>query len=499
MADPAAQRVYRAPCPACGAPVVFQSAQATHAVCAYCHSMEVRSGEALQRVGRVAELFDDHSPLQIGAAGRITLDGSAQPFTLIGRVQYLGDAGRWTEWTALLPGGSTGTLSEDNGAYVFTRPVDAPQPLPAAGQFTVGANAVLGGKAYSVAANLRVQVVSAEGELPNRPSLERPSQVVELRSADGEVLAIDYATDPPQAQRGRAVQLPELALSGLKTESAAEDRGVRQFSCPNCGSPISVQLASTRGVTCPQCHHVIDLSSGIGGELKHARQAQRVTPVLALGSTGRFQGESWQLVGFQRRSGSIDGEAFSWDEYLLYQAQRGFQFLVDASDGWSLVRPTTGAPDYAPGASTARYLGQTYRRTDAYAARTDYVEGEFYWPVQVGDRTANTDFTAAGGNGVLSREQSGNEVTWSHGEKLPAAQVKQAFGLGTDLARSGRTDAAPWTPDLSRALIIFAVVMVLLFILLVLMGSCSDSSSGGGSVRGAGGSYGGYSSGGSHK
>ena len=76
MADPAAQRVYRAPCPGCGAPVVFQSAQATHAVCAYCHSMVVRSGEALQRVGRVAELFDDHSPLQIGAAGRITLDAA---------------------------------------------------------------------------------------------------------------------------------------------------------------------------------------------------------------------------------------------------------------------------------------------------------------------------------------------------------------------------------------------------------------------------------------
>ena len=170
---------------------------------------------------------------------------------------------------------------------------------------------------------------------------------------------------------------------------------------------------------------------------------------------------------------------------------------MDASDGWSLVRPTTGAPDYTPGASTARYLGQTYRRTDAYAARTDDVEGEFYWPVQVGDRTDNTDFTGANGNGVLSREQSGNEVTWSHGEKLPAAQVKQAFGLDTQLARSGRADAAPWTPELSRALLIFAVVMITLFILLVLVGSCSERSGGG--VRGAGGSYGGYSSGGSHK
>ena len=497
MADPAAQRVYRAPCPGCGAPVVFQSAQATHAVCAYCHSMVVRSGEALQRVGRVAELFDDHSPLQIGAAGRITLDGSAQPFTLIGRVQYLGDAGRWTEWTALLPGGSTGTLSEDNGAYVFTRPVDVPQPLPAAGQFTVGANAVLGGKAYSVAANLRVQVVSAEGELPNRPSLERPSQMVELRSADGEVLAIDYATDPPQAQRGRAVQLPELALSGLKTESATEDRGVRQFSCPNCGSPISVQLASTQGVTCPQCHHLIDLSGGIGGELKHARQAQRVTPVLALGSMGRFQGESWQLVGFQRRSGSIDGEAFSWDEYLLYQAQRGFQFLVDASDGWSLVRPTTGAPQYKPGAQQASYLGRQYRLTSSYQAETTYVAGEFYWPVVRGQKTGNSDFAAVNGRGILSREQTPGEITWSHGSRIDSSAVAQAFKLGDKAGLFRRQDAGPVAAASGIGCGTLILVLFILFVLLVLMSNCSGSPGGG--VRSSGGSFGGYSSGGGHK
>ena len=497
MADPGAQRAYRAPCPGCGAPVVFQSAQATQAVCAYCHSMVVRSGDALQRVGRVAELFDDHSPLQIGASGRIVLDGAAQPFTLIGRVQYLGDAGRWTEWTAMLSDGSTGTLSEDNGAYVFTRPVDLPPPIPGAGHFVVGDTAVLGGQSYSVAANLRVQVVSAEGELPNRAPLDRPFQVVELRHTDGEVLAIDYATDPPEAQRGRAVQLPGLAISGLQAESVKEDGSARQFSCPNCGSPVSVQLSSTLGVTCPQCHHVIDLSSGIGGQLKHARQAQTVKPVIALGSVGQFQGQSWQVVGFQRRTGVIDDESFDWDEYLLYNAERGFQFLVDSSDGWSLVRPTVGAPTYRKGARTTRYLYKTYLRADSYPARTVYVEGEFYWPVKVGDRTEHVDFTAAGGPGLLSREQSGNEVTWSHGERLSAAQVGEAFGLSEQLARSGRGDAAPWTPDMTRAVFILVVVMVALFILIALLGSCSESSGGG--VRGAGGSYGGYSSGGSHK
>jgi hypothetical protein len=86
----------------------------------------VRSGEVLQRIGKMAELFDDHSPLQLGAAGRI--DG--QGFTLIGRLQYQGGEGRWAEWNALLQDGSTATLGEDNGAYVFTREAAVPDALP---------------------------------------------------------------------------------------------------------------------------------------------------------------------------------------------------------------------------------------------------------------------------------------------------------------------------------------------------------------------------------
>ena len=44
----------------------------------------------------MAELFDDHSPLQLGAGGRIALDGGEPAFTLIGRLQYKSEAGVWT-------------------------------------------------------------------------------------------------------------------------------------------------------------------------------------------------------------------------------------------------------------------------------------------------------------------------------------------------------------------------------------------------------------------
>ena len=59
------ERVYRAPCPGCGAPVEFRSAQSTHAVCSFCRSTVVRDGDTLSRIGKMAELFEDHSPLQL--------------------------------------------------------------------------------------------------------------------------------------------------------------------------------------------------------------------------------------------------------------------------------------------------------------------------------------------------------------------------------------------------------------------------------------------------
>ncbi len=110
--------------PQCGAPVDFASAASAFAVCSFCRSSVVREGDALRRIGQSAELFDDHSPLQLGASGRY--QGAA--FTLVGRLQYRYAEGTWNEWHALFDrGGEPGKsawLSEDNGRYVMA--FDAP-------------------------------------------------------------------------------------------------------------------------------------------------------------------------------------------------------------------------------------------------------------------------------------------------------------------------------------------------------------------------------------
>ena len=52
----------------------------------------------------------------------------------------------------------------------------------------------------------------AQGELPHLPPLGVPFAMVELRSADGEVLSIDYGAPVPAILRGHAVLLDELQL-----------------------------------------------------------------------------------------------------------------------------------------------------------------------------------------------------------------------------------------------------------------------------------------------
>ena len=44
-----------------------------------------------------------------------------------------------------------------------------------------------------------------------------------------------------------------LAMVFLRDESAREEKG-RQFSCPNCGAPVAVQLATSKSITCAACH-----------------------------------------------------------------------------------------------------------------------------------------------------------------------------------------------------------------------------------------------------
>jgi DNA-directed RNA polymerase subunit RPC12/RpoP len=503
------QRSYQAACPGCGAPVDFLSAQSSHAICAYCQSLVLRQGEVLKRIGKMAELFDDHSPLQLQSAG--TWNG--QTFVLVGRLQYQYAEGSWTEWQALLQDGSSAWLAEDNGAYVFSLVQPQTSDLPVAEHLRLGATTAINGQSFVVAASQSVALQSAQGELAHLPPLGVPFAMVELRSQSGdsagqaEVLSIDYGSTPPTLSRGQAVRLEDLRLSGLRAASTKEEPG-RQFSCPQCGAALRLQLAATQSMTCSSCHSLIDVSQGLGGELRHASQDEPVQPLIALGSTATLQGAQWQVVGWQHRMGAAPSEPdehFGWDEYLLFNSRRGFCFLVDSSAGWSLVKPATGAPVVSSNGQSASYLGTRYALKESYQAETNYVLGEFYWQVKRGQQTSNRDY--AQGKSLLSLEQSAQELSWSVGSAIASEVVVQAFGLQDKKDLLQRRDVKPFAASGAFWLRPDFWVFVVIVLIMLSASTCSsrcdpatqDCSSNAVGTRTSGGSFGGFSTGGGHK
>ena len=102
-------------------------------------------------------------------------------------------------------------------------------------------------------------------------------------------------------------------------------------------------------------------------------------------------------------------------------------------------------------------------------------------------------------------EQSPNEITWSAGDKLSSDTVAKAFKLDDKKDVLQRDDPGPFVAKSGLGcgtIIIIAVVILILLILLSRCSSCDprvENCSSSSSYRSSGGSYGGYSSGGSHK
>lgn len=503
MNQSTAQRHYRSPCPGCGAPLEFASAQCTSAVCPYCQSTVVRQGEVLQRQGRMAEVFDDYSPLQLGATGRSPVPpqgGIAQAFSVVGRTQWHSQAGRWSEWLALLDDGSIAFLSEDNGRFVWAWPHDWPSNWPprfTQADWALGSAHIWQGQPWTVTSVQQVHLLAAQGQWPDLPAQGASFTVLELRSAQGQVCSLDFAAQ--QCSLGQAVQWDALQMQGLRQTSATTE-AARRLTCPNCAASVPLRFNDSQSMVCPSCSSLIDLSQGIGAQLQAVQQKNLPTPVIPLGRSGRLQGVQWQVVGFQRCQGQdTDNEEFTWDEYLLFNQKAGFAFLLDTEDGWQMARITIAAPQVRGGNAT--YLGGAYRSSLRYQARTLSALGEFYWPVQQGQAVQVHEYSRNNGEWLASETAQG-EVTWTHGQAIDPLLLTKAFDLpplalgksallGKQLAQGHKV---------ARWLILLLFVVVVVSLMRCTQPPCDPATDVNCSTsRSSAGAYRGWTSGGSHK
>ena len=199
-------------CPSCGATITFQFAQAVQTACPYCRSILVRHDVDLEKVGEVAELPPDPSPIQILTEGRF---GDTN-FTVVGRVTYEWEQGSWNEWHIVLSNGNTGWLSDAQADYAVSFQVAPQGPLPSVDEVRRGLAIQWQGMNYVVTHRTEAGYVGFEGELPFRTTDRSRMIFADLRTPDARFGTIDYSEDPPLLYMGRQVDFDDLKLRNLR-------------------------------------------------------------------------------------------------------------------------------------------------------------------------------------------------------------------------------------------------------------------------------------------
>ena len=250
---------------------------------------------------------------------------------------------------------------------------------------------------------------------------------------------------------------------------------VKSLSCPKCGAPIALRaLGQTVAVVCSHCHSILDAQNpGLKILQTFKVAAGEDHPLIPLGTRGTIRGAEYDVVGFERRTIHVEGIAYSWHEYVLFNPYKGFRYLTEYNGHWndtSILRslPIVNSSDYPP---SVTYLGETYKQFQTAQAGTNFVLGEFPWQVHVGESNEVSDFVSP--PRVISRERTGKEITWSVGEYITGKDIWKTFGLrGVPPERVGVYENQPY-PLSAATTGIWVTCGICLLLLLAVLVACS--------------------------
>jgi hypothetical protein len=200
-------------CPNCGALIRFLWSGAVQTTCEFCRSILIRTDLDLKKVGEVADLPPDASPIQIGTEGQC----ENKSFLVVGRIIYEYEQGGWNEWHIVWNDGSSGWLSDAQLEYDLSWLAKPPSPLPPSNQIFSGQVLELSGKTYQVTSLTTAHYKGVEGELPFQYWDKADMIFADLRTSTGEFGTIDYSENPALLYLGRAVEFDDLHLKNLRT------------------------------------------------------------------------------------------------------------------------------------------------------------------------------------------------------------------------------------------------------------------------------------------
>jgi len=341
-----------------------------------------------------ASTHEGSTVLTLGSRGKVR----GAPFVLAGRTCVRSDGGGlWNEWTLAFDDGRQGFLAEALGAFTlfFERPL-----APSYEALRVGSSLATG---FVVVERGQAKRIARWGDVPEAP---RTYRYADLSSATGETATIDYGASAtePDVFVGRRMKLADLGL---------RPRPERPRFLPAPGG------ARPKG---------LELWLGVGDEGE-----------LGIGATRA----RYRVIGIVHRSIRVEGERYTWEEYVLHAPAEGLRWLVVADGHWNLVESVeVGQVEVSE--RGAKLAGESYRFMSSGKARVEWAMGELPWEVAIGDVVEARDYVNA--PHMLSCESTDDEITWSRGTYTPSDTVARAFGKRVLPKPSGRAPNQPSQP-----------------------------------------------------
>jgi len=223
-------------------------------------------------------------------------------------------------------------------------------------------------------------------------------------------------------------------MTSVSLDAAPPRPRAASLSCPSCGAGIALHAQGWAvSVVCESCGSVLDATDSMLRILQRHEEAVSVRPRLPLGTRGTWKGISWELIGFQVVTITVDGTDYSWSEYVAFNPYHGFWYLSEYQGHWTVIEKLRRRPreEFGGNRPTATLDGREYKHFQTSLARTTAALGEFPWQLQVGDTVAARDYVAP--PFILSAESTDGETTWSLGTYTPPEVIAKAFGGTTPM------------------------------------------------------------------
>jgi hypothetical protein len=245
----------------------------------------------------------------------------------------------------------------------------------------------------------------------------------------------------------------------------------QDHQCGGCLSSLRITKDETINLVCKSCGtlHVLQKSLVYEGEFRvdevHKNKFQNCQSTLVVGTNLALKGIDFEVVGILNK---VEGNAYSWQEYYLYNAKVGYRFLTEYQGHWIFLEEIVNKKlvKEQPYDNEAVYDHEYYRLFSDYHASIESANGEFPTNLLKVSKTLVKEYILP--PFVITSEKNDDKKEWFKGEHLPVDELDEAlqgkirlpesFGIGVVEPYKPRV----WFTELMQISVVAVVLLLII-------------------------------------